>query len=78
MRDRLLDKAYDGLVAAMLLGLVNLALFAYTFDDPAAVQFLCAGLLLVGVGLGSLLAFKGTNLLSELVRRLPFRNAHRN
>ena len=77
MRDRLLDKAYEGLVAAMLLGLANLALFAYTSDDPAAVQFLCAGLLLLGVGVGSLLAFRGTNLLSELVRRLPFPNTRR-
>ena len=77
MRDRLLDKAYDGLVAAMLLGLANIALFAHTSDDPAGVRFLCAGLLLLGVGAGSLLALCGTNLPSELVRRLPFCNARR-
>ena len=64
-------------MAAMLLGLANLAMFAYTSDDPAAVRFLWAGLLLLGVGVGSLLALSGTNLLSELVRRLPFRNARR-
>jgi hypothetical protein len=49
VRDRLLDKAYEGLVAAMLLGLANLALFAHNTDDTAAVRFLCAGLLLLGV-----------------------------
>ncbi len=77
VRDRLLDKAYEGLVAAMLLGLANLALFAYTSDGPAAARFLRAGLLLLGVGVGSLLALSGTNLPSELVSRLPFCNARR-
>ena len=77
MRDRLLDKAYDGLVAAMLLGLANMALFAHTSDDPTGVRFLCAGLVLLGVGAGSLLALSGSNLLSELVKRLPFCNARR-
>ena len=72
MRDRLLDKAYNGLVAAMLLGLLNLALFALTPDDPAALRFLCAGILLLGIGMGSLLALRGTNVLSALIARLPF------
>ena len=77
MRDRLLDKAYDGLVAALLLGLANIALFAQSSDDPAGARFLCAGLLLLGVSAGSLLALSGTNLPSELVKRLPFCNAQR-
>ena len=65
-------------MAATLLGLANIALFAHTSDDQAAVRFLCAGRPLLGVGVGSLVALSGTNLLSELVRRLPFRNADRN
>lgn len=72
VRDRLLDKAYDGLVAAMLLGLVNLALFALTRNDAAALRFLCAGLLLLSAGIGSVLALCGTNLPSKLIGRLPF------
>jgi hypothetical protein len=73
VRDRLLDKAYDGFVAAMLLGLSNLALFAFTPDAPGALLFLCAGLLLLSVGIGSLLAASGTNLPAEIAGR--FRNA---